>query len=147
MNDLSNNNNKEKFDPSSSYPLGEKRPDLIKNMNGLTLDEISLTNVLSGKIGLDDIKICPETLEYQAKIADSINRTHLADNLRRAAEMTRIPDERLLEIYNSLRPYRSTKIELLRIADELENVYQAKVSADFIRESAEVYDKTSRLKK
>ena len=34
-----------------------------------------------------------------------------------------------LEIYNCLRPYRSTKQELLNIASELENKYQAQVCA------------------
>ena len=141
-----NSKKEEKFDPLNSYPLGEKRPDLIKNMNGLTLDEISLENVLSGKIGLDDIKINAETLEYQAKIADGIKRKHVAENLRRAAEMTKIPDERLLEIYNSLRPYRCTKSELMEIADELINDYQAEICAEFVKEAAEIYEKQNRLK-
>jgi propanediol dehydratase small subunit len=71
----------------------------------------------------------------------------LAANLRRAAEMTRIPDARLLEMYNALRPYRSTKQELLHMAEELETRYQAKVCGALVREAAEVYDKRGRLKK
>ena len=35
--------------------------------------------------------------------------------------------KRVLEIYNALRPYRSTKQELLDIADELEGKYNCKV--------------------
>jgi propanediol dehydratase small subunit len=66
--------------------------------------------------------------------------------MRRAAEMTKIPDERLLEMYDSLRPYRCTKQELLEIASELESKYQAKICADFVREAAEVYEKRGRLK-
>jgi propanediol dehydratase small subunit len=70
----------------------------------------------------------------------------LAANLRRAAEMTRIPDERVLEIYNALRPYRSTKQELLDIAGELESKYQARVCGALVREAAEAYEKRGRLR-
>ncbi len=30
-------------------------------------------------------------------------------NFERAAELTAVPDDRILEIYNALRPYRSTR--------------------------------------
>ena len=45
-------------------------------------------------------------------------------NFERAAELTAVPDDRILEIYNALRPYRSTQAELLAIADDLEHRYQ-----------------------
>ena len=102
-----------KLDAKKDFPLGEKRPELVKSGSGLSLDEITLEKVISGKIGFDDVKIRPETLEYQAQIAEDIGRPRVAANLRRAAEMTRIPDKRVLEIYNSLRPYRCTKQELI----------------------------------
>lgn len=60
-------------------------------------------------------------------------------NFERAAELTAVPDDRILEIYNALRPYRSTKEELLAIADDLENRYQAKICAAFVREAAGLY--------
>ncbi len=113
----------------------------------MKLEDITLDKVVSGTIRFDDIKIRPETLEYQSQIAESVHRPRLAANLRRAAEMTRIPDERLLEMYNSLRPYRSTKQELLTMAAELESSYQARVCAALVREAAEVYEKRGRLKK
>ena len=68
-------------------------------------------------------------------------------NLRRAAEMTAVPDERVLEIYNALRPYRSSAEELAAIADELESQYGAKVCANFVREAAGVYEARDVLKK
>lgn len=136
-----------KLDAEKDYPLAQKRPDLVRSATGLTLDEITLEKAASGKLTFDDVKIRPETLEYQAQIAESAGRPHLARNLRRAAEMTRIPDARVLEIYNALRPYRSTKQELLDIASELENKFQAKVCAGFVREAAEVYEKRGRIKK
>jgi propanediol dehydratase small subunit len=61
--------------------------------------------------------------------------------------MTRIPDERVLEIYEALRPYRSTKKELMDIATELESQYQAHVCATLVREAADVYEKRRRLKR
>jgi propanediol dehydratase small subunit len=128
------------------YPLAQKREDLIKTKTGKSLKDIRIENVLSGDITADDIKITPEVLLYQAEIAESIGRVQFARNLRRAAELTVVPDERVLEIYNALRPYRSTKEELLVIADELENKYNAKINATLVREAAGVYEKRGRLK-
>ena len=136
-----------KLDAKKDYPLGQKRPDLVRSATGLSIDEITLEKAASGKLTFDDVRIRPETLEYQAQICESAGRPHLAKNLRRAAEMTRIPDARVLEIYNALRPYRSTKQELLDIASELENKYQAKICAAFVREATQVYEKRNRIKK
>lgn len=129
-----------------SYPLGEKRKDLIKSATGMGLDDITLDKVVSGQIQFEDIKTRPETLAYQTQVAESVNRPRLADNMRRAGEMTQIPDQRLLEMYNFLRPYRATKQELLAMADELQNQYGATACAGFVREAATVYEKSKRLK-
>jgi len=130
----------------ADYPLGSKRPDLVKSASGLGLADITLEKVVSGEIAFEDEKIRPETLEQQAEIAKSAGRPSIASNLKRAAEMTRIPDERVLEMYNALRPYRSTRDELLAMASELETKYQATVCAEFVREACEVYGKRNRLK-
>ena len=82
----------------------------------------------------------------QAQVAESVGRDAFASNLRRAAELIAVPDKRILEIYNSLRPYRSTKAELYAIADELENQYNCKINAAFVREAADVYERRGRLK-
>lgn len=134
------------LDAGKDYPLASKRPELVKSASGLAFGDIRLDKVVSGKISFDDIKIRPETLEFQAQIADSIGRPRLASNLRRAAEMTRIPDQRVLEMYDSLRPYRCTKQELLDMATELESTYQAKICAALVREAAEIYENRGRLK-
>ncbi len=70
------------------------------------------------------MRITPETLRMQAAIAQDAGRDRLAMNFERAAELTAVPDDRILEIYNALRPYRSTQAELLAIADDLEQRYQ-----------------------
>ena len=128
------------------FPLAEKRPELVKSAKGLGLNDITLEKVVAGELSFDDVKIRPETLEYQAQIAESGGRPRIAVNLRRAAEMTQIPDDRLLQMYDSLRPYRCTKAELLAIAEELESQHQAKICAAFVREAADVYEQRGRLK-
>ena len=132
---------------SADYPLSKKKADTVKSATGKRLDEFTIENVMSGKVGAADCRIAPETLEMQAQIAESVNRDSFARNLRRAAELIAVPDARILEIYNSLRPYRSTKAELIAIAEELENKYKAVVNAQFIREAAELYEKRDRLRK
>ena len=128
------------------YPLGTKRPELIKTPTGKNLEDITLEKVMNGEINSEDVRISGDSLEYQAQVAESVGRDAFARNLRRAAELTKIPDDRILEIYNALRPYRSTKQELLDIADELENKYESKINADLIREAADVYEERNRLK-
>jgi propanediol dehydratase small subunit len=135
-----------KADALKDYPLALKHPDMVRSASGKKLDEVTLDKVLAGQISFDDVKISPETLEFQARIAESVGRSRLAGNMRRAAEMTRIPDERLLEMYNALRPYRSTKQELLSMADELESKYKARVCSALVREAAEIYEKRGRLR-
>lgn len=131
---------------AKDYPLAKNSKDLVKTRTGKGLDNISIESVLNGSTTAEDIKITADVLEYQAQIAESVGRPQFAKNLRRAAELTIIPDNRVLEIYNSLRPYRSTKAELLAIADELENKYNAKINSALVREAADVYEKRGRLK-
>lgn len=128
------------------YPLALNSKELIKTKTGKGLDDIDVNSVLNGNTKPDDIKITAEVLLYQAQIADSVGRNQFAKNLRRAAELVVIPDDRVLQIYNALRPYRSTKQELLDIATELEEKYNAKINATLVKEAAVVYEKRSRLK-
>lgn len=132
---------------AAQYPLSENIPDRIKSASGKPLSDFTYQSVINGTLNADDFRISPETLEMQAQVAESVGRTAFARNLRRASELIKIPDARLLEIYNALRPYRSTKQELLDIANELEGTYQAKVNAAWVREAADVYEKRDRLRK
>ncbi|TGE38816.1 diol dehydratase small subunit [Desulfosporosinus fructosivorans] len=134
------------LNPDHDYPLAAKRPELLKTPTGKKLSDITLENVLNGKVTPKDVSIAPETLRMQADIADGVGRTQLANNLRRAAELTAIPDNRILEMYNALRPYRSTKVELILIAEEMETKYKATISAAFVREAAGVYERRNRLR-
>lgn len=128
------------------YPLAQKRKDLVKTVSGKGLDDITLDAVLNGKITPQDIRITANTLILQAEVAESVGRVQFARNLRRAAELTIVPDDRILEIYNAMRPRRSTKEDLLEIAKELEEKYNAKMNAQLIREAADVYERRGILK-
>jgi propanediol dehydratase small subunit len=120
------------FDPRTDYPLGARRPDLVRTPAG----------VLLGEIGLDtptgDVRATPETLALQAEVARAVGRTQLAENLERAAELARVPDDALLEVYTALRPHRSTAAELEGWAARLEQ-WGASRTAAFVREAASVY--------
>lgn len=129
----------------ADYPIAQKHPDWIK-IGDKGLDYITLDNVMSGIISMEDVRITPEILKAQGEIAKAGGREQIEFNFSRAAEMTKVSDKRLLEMYNALRPYRSSKAELLAIADELESQYGAKICADFVREAAENYERRKKLK-
>jgi propanediol dehydratase small subunit len=133
------------LDARRDFPLATYRPELIRTPTGKRLEEITLDAVLNGDVTAEDLRITPRTLRLQAEIADAVRRPQLAENMRRAAELTAVPDERILEIYNALRPRASTKQELLEIANELEGRYGAPTNAALVREAADVYERRSCL--
>ena len=130
----------------NDYPLGAKRPDLVRTSSNKTLDDITLDSVLEGKVGPEDVRVTAKTLKMQAEIARAAGRATLANNFERAAELTAVPDARVLEIYNALRPFRSSKDELEAIANELETQYSATICAGFVREAATLYQERKKLK-
>jgi propanediol dehydratase large subunit len=73
-----------------------------------------------------------------AEAADTAGYGQLAENLRRAAELTRISNQQMLEIYEALRPGRSSYSQLTAWADRLDTEYEAPLTAAFMREAAEV---------
>ena len=87
-----------KLDANKDYPLSEKRPEMIYSPTGKKFSEITMEDVLAGKVGAEDCRISAKTLEYQAQIAESANNLQVADNFRRAAELTQLSDENVLEI-------------------------------------------------
>ncbi|UMZ72730.1 diol dehydratase small subunit [Natranaerofaba carboxydovora] len=133
-------------DKKVTYPLSDN-PDQVYTPTGKKMTDVDIERVMNGEIDASDIRISEETLEKQAEIARQDGKEQVAQNLTRAAELTRIPDDRIMEIYNALRPYRSTKQELLAISEELKNEYNATINAELIRESAEVYEERGILKK
>src|ERR1700716_4324781 len=133
------------LDPHTDYPLASKRPELLRTPTGKTLDDLTMRAVVAGEIKAEDLRITPQTLRMQAQFAESVGRPQLGANFRRAAELTAISDERVLEIYNALRPNASTKRKLLEIADELEQTHSATINAGLVREAVEVYERRGLL--
>lgn len=129
----------------ADYPIVKKHPEWIK-VGNRSLDDITLDAVMAGQVSMDDMRISPEILKAQGQIAKAGGRDQIEYNFSRAAEMTKVGDKRLLEMYNALRPYRSSKQELLAMADELEKEYGAVICAEFVREAAENYEKRKKLK-
>jgi propanediol dehydratase small subunit len=121
------------------YPLGEHERETIVSRTGRPLAELTLENIRAGKIGANDLTIHPDTLRAQATIAENGGFAQLAANLRRAAELAVVPNEKVLMAYEALRPQRVTYEQMLALADEFEREYGAHENARLIREAAQVY--------
>lgn len=115
--------------------------DYVRSKTGKSAADITLESIKDGSITAEDIKISAGTLLKQAETAKSANRTQLAANFERAAEMVNIPDEELLEMYNLLRPNRATKTQLLDMAGRLRKKYNAVRCSELVSEAALVYEK------
>ena len=134
------------FDPSADYPIGTERPDLVRTPGGLALDELTLDALRSGRLDASEMRATAQTLELQAQVALAAGRSQLAANLERAAELTGVPDEVVLDVYTALRPHRSTAEELESWAERLESDFGAAKTATFVREAGAVYAKRNLLR-
>lgn len=118
----------------------------VYTFSGRSIDELSIEGILSGELTAEDFRIHGERLNHQARVAEDAGYTQLAENLRRAAELTHMSNEEVFEIYNTLRPRRTSYIEMIDMADRLENERQAPLTASLVREAAEVYLKRGIVK-
>ena len=110
----------------------------VRALSGKPVGELTLEAVRRGEIGLEDLRIHPETLERQATIAEQHANPQLAENLRRAAELTQLGDDEVLAIYAALRPGRATAAELTALAESLAGRGLPRCAA-LVTEAAEVY--------
>ncbi len=130
------------------YPVGEKRTDTVRSRSGRPLVDISLQNILSGELNIDDIGISADGLRTQAEIARLAGRETLAHNFERAAELVTVPDGLLIEVYELLRPGRVKDAQVMRdMARRLRRDYDAERIAGLIEEAAEVYERRGLFKK
>jgi propanediol dehydratase small subunit len=113
--------------------------DATRTLSGRTLDELNIEAVLAGELTAEDFRISGETLRCQAKAAEAAGYRQLAENLRRAAELTHVSNQEVLDTYNALRPGRSTYDQLIALANHLEGDLDAPLTAALVREAAEVY--------
>ena len=123
------------------YPLGENEADKITSKTGKKLNEITIEEIKRGNVTAEDIKISKEVLNAQGQVARSVDNEAMAKNFERASELVDVPDEVILRMYNQLRPNRSTKEELLNMAEELEKTYKARNCAKLVREAVAIYEK------
>jgi propanediol dehydratase small subunit len=124
------------------YPLAERHAGDVRGARGRRMSDITLSAVLDGDVTMEDVAITPEALRWQADIARAAGRPTLADNLERAAELTAVPQDEIMAVYELLRPGRARSPEpLLAAADRLETVHGAVRMAAFVREAAAVYQR------
>lgn len=111
----------------------------ITSQSGRALDELTMDVVRRGELNADDFRISKQTLNQQAAAAEEAGYRQLAENLRRAAEITGLSNQEALDVYNLLRPGRATYAELIALADRLQSERAMPLVAAFIREAAEAY--------
>ena len=110
----------------------------IRALSGKPVAGLTVEAVRADEVGLEDLRIHPDTLERQAVVAQEHGNPQLAANLRRAAELTRLPDDEVLAIYEALRPGRSTSAQLTELAASLAARGLPRCAA-LVAEAADVY--------
>lgn len=128
------------------YPLGQHHRDEVTAQSGRRLEDLSLEAVLQGGSSPADVSISAATLLDQAAFARQAGYPEVAANLTRAAEMTRIPSDEILDLYEALRPGRSTYYQLLSLSQRIASQYDAEHTGTYIREAAEAYRDSGLLK-
>ena len=123
------------------YPLGEHEKEKIASKTGKKLTDITLDEVMKNHVSADDIKISKDMLRAQGQVAKEAGNDPMEKNFERAAGLVDVPDDVILKMYDKLRPNRSTKLELVLMAQELLEKYNAKNCARLVMEAAEVYEK------
>ncbi len=110
----------------------------IRALSGKPVESLTVEAVRANEVGVADQRIHPDTLEHQAVVAAEHDNPQLAENLRRAAELTRLPDEEVLAVYEALRPGRSTPAQLTQLAASLAARGLPRCAA-LLTEAADVY--------
>lgn len=133
------------FDPTRDYPLGARRPELVTTPSGLHQADVTLAALREGRLDADDLRATADTIRRQAAVALAAGRAQLAENLMRAAELSAVPGDVVLDVYTALRPRRSTAAELEALAGRLEQELAAPRTAAFVREALAVYSQRGLL--
>ena len=118
---------------------------MTRAQSGRRSEDITVEAARAGVLTLDDIRISAETLHEQARIAEAHRLPQLADNFRRAAEMTVLTNDEVFTLYEALRPHRSTKADLESIAESLAD-RGALACAELVREAAAAYARRELLR-
>ncbi len=106
---------------------------------------VSLDGLRAGELTMADFRITPQTLRHQAAVARDHANPQLAANFERAAELTALPDDEVLAIYELLRPRRADAAQLEETAASLQ-ARGAPRTAALVREAAQVYARRGLLR-
>lgn len=112
----------------------------VRALSGRPVGQLTVEAVRAGEVDVADLRIHQDTLERQAVVAEEQGNPQLAANLRRAAELTRLPDDEVLSIYEALRPGRSTPAQLTTLAGSLAARGLPRCAA-LVSEAADVYSR------
>lgn len=99
-----------------------------------------LIEIVDDDLGMTAFAITEAALEAQAEVAEAHGNPRLAENFRRAAELTRLSDDQVLDLYELLRPGRSSPEQLRATATRLAEQQMVRCAA-LIREAGDAYDK------
>ena len=110
-----------------------------------TEDEFTVEAAVDGKLQLSDLRMDPATLAHQAVIAEEGGNPQLAENFLRAAELATIDDEEVMNLYESLRPHRSSaeQLEALRVSLQTRGALRC---AELVGQAAVVYARRGLLR-
>ncbi len=129
------------------YPLYPDDADTpLSSATGKDVADMHIEAVLAGEISLDDLQIHVQSLLAQAEIARQSGYAQLAQNLERAAELTRVPREQIIAMYQQLRPGRSEYAQLMALAQKLLDQYAAPYCAALVQEAADAYQQRGLLR-
>lgn len=127
-----------------TYPIMDNDADRLTTATGKNLSELTLDNVMAGKVSAADFSITREALLLQAEVARQASRHALAENFERGAELIGVPNETIFEIYELLRPGRAASAGILKErAAFMRATYGATRIAAFLEEAAAAYERRS----
>jgi propanediol dehydratase small subunit len=107
--------------------------------------EFTVEAAVDGKLQLSDLRMDPATLAHQAAVAEAGGNPQLAENFLRAAELATIDDEDVMNLYEALRPHRSSaeQLEALRVSLETRGAVRC---AELVGQAAVVYARRGLLR-
>jgi propanediol dehydratase small subunit len=108
-------------------------------------ERFTVAAAVDGKLTPADLRMDPATLAHQAVVAEAGGNPQLAENLLRAAELAMIDDEDVMNLYEALRPHRSTAAQLEELRRSLETRGAARC-AELVRQAADVYARRGLLR-
>ena len=111
----------------------------------MTDDKFTVQAAVDGKLQLSDLRMDPATLAHQAAVAENGGNPQLAENFLRAAELATIDGEEVMNLYEALRPHRSTADELETLRASLE-ARGASRCAELVGQAAVVYARRGLLR-